>query len=61
MSITEPQMVTGQVVTACKVQIIGCRWQAILVLPITDSVCVCVAVTTLGNMESELGAQSNSY
>ena len=29
------------------------------ILPITDS--VCVAVSTLGNMESDLGAQSSSY
>ena len=60
-SITTPQVgkkiVTGvQVVTASQVQIIGCRLQAI-----SSCVCVCVAVTTLGNMESDQGAQSSSY
>ena len=65
-SITTPQsgkkMVTGvQVVNAFQVQIIGCRWQAIFVLPKAAGVCVCVAVTTLGNMESDLGTQCTTY
>ena len=47
--------VTGeQLVTASQVEIIGCRWQAILSCPyVADGVCVCAAVTALGNMESD--------
>ena len=48
------KMVTGvQVVTAFQMQIIGCRWQAISFFPyVTDG--VCVDVTALGNMKSDL-------
>ena len=54
-------MVTGvQVVTASQVQIIGCRCQAVLSCP-KHTVCVYVTVTTLRNMESDLGAQSSSH
>ena len=87
-SITAPQVEAGvQVVTASQVQIIGCRWQAILSCRrcVCVSVCVCVcvcacvcvhvrvracvcvracvrvAVTTLRNIESDVGAQFSSY
>lgn len=57
LSITASQVdtVTGeQLVTASQVEIIGCRWQAILSCPyVADGVCVCAAVTALGNMESD--------
>ena len=41
------KMVIGvQLVTASQVQVIGCRWQVLM----------CVAVTALGNMESDLSS-----